>query len=183
MKKHISLIAIFLFLLANLLGCSNGDITDKVVKDNINDLYLVILGEDDRIDINNLVVSQNEFDNRYVNRKYKAIFIASNYVEKLSAYEISDLNDKINQDDYWLIFYSKNFDSIKNFANKFGKTVSVSEQNNFRGYSMHFNKTQGSIQCVTHYTTESAETKAECNNLIKSIFRDMIENRYEDIDR
>lgn len=84
MKKHISLIAIFLFLLANLLGCSNGDITDKVVKDNINDLYLVILGEDDRIDINNLVVSQNEFDNRYVNRKYKAIFIASNYVERLS---------------------------------------------------------------------------------------------------
>ena len=68
------LVGIVLFLLP---GCSNGDIADRIVKENIDDLYLVIYGQEtmEDYDIENLAVTYNKLEEKYSSRPYKIILL------------------------------------------------------------------------------------------------------------
>ena len=75
-KKKI-LPLIFCALLIVFTGCSSEDIADSVVKENIDDLYLIILGEDitESIYIDDLTISVNEFNKTYAKRKHNLIVV------------------------------------------------------------------------------------------------------------
>lgn len=174
------LVGIVLFLIP---GCSNGDITDRIVKENIDNLYLVVYGQEttENYEIEGLAITYNKTEEKYSRRPYKIILITEAYVQSISAERIAYFKNLMNGDGYWILFPCKEIEKVKDFAAYFGKAVTVSESTILRGYSLHYNKTQAAIQGVPHYVTSNSEDKKERNCMIKNSFRDMIENRYEDI--
>lgn len=174
------LVGIILFLLP---GCSNGDIADQIVKENIDNLYLVVYGQEamEDYDIENLAVTYNKTEEKYSSRSYKIILLTEKYAENISAERITNFKNLMSGDGYWILFPCKEIEKVKGFAACFGKAVTVSEHTVLRGYCLHYNKTQAAIQGVPHYVTSNSEDKKERNRMIKNSFRDMIENRYEDL--
>lgn len=182
MKKRLLtiLVGIVLFLIP---GCSNGDIADRIVKENIDNLYLIVYGQETMEDyeIENLVITYNKTEEKYSSRPYKIMLLTEEYAKNINAERIANFKNLMSGDGYWILFPCKEIEKVKGFAAYFGKTVTVSEHTILRGYSLYYNKTQTAIQGVPHYVTSNSEDKKERNRMIKNSFRDMIENRYEDI--
>lgn len=170
-------------LLFVFTGCASDDIADRVVKENIDDLYLVILGEDiaESIDVNNLTVSVNEFDKTYTSRKHKLIVVTDSYAQNITSEQVSNLKNLITKDKYWVLYHCNDTSKVNSFAHNFGKAISSTEQNYLIGYKLLYNKTQCALQGIPSYSTSNIFGIKELNNTIKQTFRDMIENRYEDI--
>lgn len=174
------IICIFFFAFT---GCSGGDIADQVIQDNIDQLYLVILGENtsSEINIDGLVVSNNDFDETYTDRLYKIILLQENYVETMRSETVARLKNRIIEEGYWLLFPCNDITKVNGFAKQFGKAINLSETSFMEGYSLHYNYTQTSIQGVAHYITGRTAPDKQILNMLKRSFRDMIERRYEDI--
>ncbi len=179
-KKIIPLlVCAFLFMFT---GCASDNIADKVVKEKIDDLYLVILGEDiaESIEINNLAVSVNAFDQVYTSRKHKLIIVTNSYVQNITSEQVSNLKNLITNDQYWALYHCNDIIKVDSFARNFGKTISLTEQSYSTGYKLIFNKTQNALQGIPSYSTANSFDIKTLNNMIKKTYRDMIENRYED---
>ena len=180
-KKIIPLLVCALMFV--FTGCASDDIADRVVKENIDDLYLVILGEDiaENIDINNLIVSVNEFDKTYTNRKQKLIVVTDSYAQNITSEQISNLKNLITKENYWVLYYCNETSKVNAFAHNFGKAINTTERSFLIGYKLIYNKTQSALQGIPSYSTANSFDIKELNDMIKQTFRDMIENRYEDI--
>lgn len=174
------LVGIVLFLIP---GCSNGDIANRIIKENIDNLYLVVYGQETTEDyeIEGLAITYNKTEEKYSSRPYKIILITEEYVQSISDERIANFKNLMSGEGYWILFPCKEIERVKGFAAYFGKAVTVSESTVLRGYSLHYNKTQAALEGVVHYVSSNSENKKERNCMIKSSFRDMIENRYEDI--
>ena len=164
-------------------GCASDDIADRAIKENIDDLYLVIMGEDiaESIEIDNLTVSVNVFDQVYTSRKHKLIVVTDSYAQNITSEQVSNLKNFITKDNYWALYYCNDTSKVNSFAHNFGKAISSTEQSYLMGYKLVYNKTQSALQGIPSYSTSNSFSIKELNNMIKQTYRDMIENRYEDL--
>ena len=179
-KTRILLLVLLLFA---LYGCSDMDITDKIISENSEELYLVTFGEQfaGEVEISNLTLSKNQIEETKSNKKYKLILISKDYIERIDSDKANELKEYVIKNGFWILIHSNDIEVVKDFASKFGKAINPTEHSNIYGFILHYDDQKYFNGTPAYITEPKNNNKAKSiNNLVKMTYRDMIELRYSE---